>query len=126
MSEPALDLVMKLLLGISLGAILGSFITMLAYRVPRRLSIVQPGSFCPSCRTPLQPRDLVPLASYLAYGGRCRMCRAPIGLRYFFIELFSTFAIALIIFIGGIAFISLLYVFLFVALFSALLMLLRL
>ncbi|MDE1901102.1 MAG: prepilin peptidase [Alphaproteobacteria bacterium] len=74
-------------LGFAVGAVLGSFGTMLAYRVPRRLSIVWPGSHCPSCRTPLTIADLVPLLSFIAHRGKCAHCGARIGMRYFYIEL---------------------------------------
>ncbi|MDD3028951.1 MAG: prepilin peptidase [Alphaproteobacteria bacterium] len=73
--------------GFILGSILGSFATMLAYRLPRRQSIVFPRSRCPSCGTALGVADLVPLLSWLFLKGRCRHCRAPIDRSYFLIEL---------------------------------------
>jgi leader peptidase (prepilin peptidase)/N-methyltransferase len=83
-------------LGFIVGAALGSFGTMLAYRLPRRLSIVAPRSHCPSCQTPLGVKDLVPLASWLATRGRCRHCGAKIGAQYLKIELATSL-------IGGVA-----------------------
>ncbi|MDE2030225.1 MAG: prepilin peptidase [Alphaproteobacteria bacterium] len=70
-----------------LGATVGSFVTMLVHRVPRRMSIVWPRSHCPSCGATLGVRDLVPILSWLSSGGKCRHCRAFIGVRYLAIEL---------------------------------------
>src|SRR2546428_10446126 len=65
-----------------LGTILGSFLNVVIYRLPRNLSIVRPGSRCPHCQTPIRPQDNIPLVSFLVLRGRCRVCRAPIGWRY--------------------------------------------
>ena len=74
-------------LGFIVGSALGSFTTMLAYRLPRGLSIVTPRSHCPSCKTTLRVRDLVPVLSWISTGGKCRYCHAKIGARYVWIEL---------------------------------------
>lgn len=67
---------------------LGSFATAAVYRVPRDLSLwKKTKSFCPSCQTPLGPRDLIPLLSYVLQRGKCRHCSAAIGRRYPAIEL---------------------------------------
>ncbi len=84
----------RLLAGIVVGMILGSFTTMLSYRIPRRLSIVRPASHCPKCLAPLKPRDLVPLFSWIINRGKCSYCLAPISRRYFVIELVTTLAVA--------------------------------
>src|SRR5207247_7772662 len=65
-----------------LGTILGSFLNVVIYRLPRGLSIVRPGSRCPHCHTLIRPRDNIPLVSFLILRGRCRACRAPISWRY--------------------------------------------
>ena len=70
----------------AVGAVVGSFLNVLIYRVPRRRSIVRPGSACPSCGAPIRWFDNLPLLSWLALGGRCRRCRAPIGIRYPLVE----------------------------------------
>jgi prepilin signal peptidase PulO-like enzyme (type II secretory pathway) len=88
----------RFLAGLLVGLALGSFTTMLAYRVPRRLSIVKPPSHCPSCSTPLTPRDLVPVLSWVMEKGKCRHCHKKIGIRYPLIELFTA-AASLIAFI---------------------------
>ncbi len=73
--------------GFVLGAIAGSFINALSYRLPRGISMVRPRSSCPQCKHVLGLPDLVPIFSYLWYHGRCRHCRAPYGPRYLYIEL---------------------------------------
>src|SRR2546422_4530620 len=72
-----------------LGTILGSFLNVVIYRLPRNLSIVRPGSRCPHCQTPIRPQDNIPLVSFLVLRGRCRVCRAPIGWRYPLVEAVS-------------------------------------
>ena len=73
--------------GFLIGAVFGSFGTMLAHRLPRHMSIITPRSHCPSCHTTLGVRDLVPILSWLATRGHCRHCRAKIGARYLYLEL---------------------------------------
>ncbi len=80
----------RLFVGLVLGLILGSFTTMLSYRVPRRLSIIHPPSHCTHCHTPLRPRDLIPVFSWLIEGGKCSHCGALISVRYLIIELITT------------------------------------
>jgi len=69
------------------GLALGSFLNVVAARVPARRSIVRPASACMSCATPIAPLDNVPLFSYLRLRGRCRACGARIPLRYPAVEL---------------------------------------
>jgi leader peptidase (prepilin peptidase) / N-methyltransferase len=64
------------------GLVMGSAVTAIAWRVPRRLSWVRGRSACPSCGTPLGPLDLVPLLTFALARGRCRHCGARIGWRY--------------------------------------------
>lgn len=73
--------------GLVIGLCLGSFITMLSYRLPRRLSIVRPRSYCPSCRTILRPIELIPVLSWMLQRGRCRHCGDTIRPRYPLIEI---------------------------------------
>ncbi len=77
----------RFLLGFVIGGAFGSFATMLAWRVPRGLSIVTPRSHCTACDHTLGARDLVPLFSYLYQRGRCRYCGVKIHPRYLLIEL---------------------------------------
>jgi leader peptidase (prepilin peptidase)/N-methyltransferase len=69
------------------GLIVGSFLNVLVHRLPRGESVVFPASHCPSCGSAIVPWDNVPVVSWLLLGGRCRVCRAPIALRYPVIEL---------------------------------------
>ena len=75
------------LLALIFGACLGSFAGVVAYRLPREISLVAPRSFCPHCKRPLALWSNVPLVSYVLLRGRCASCRAPIGFRYFLAEL---------------------------------------
>jgi leader peptidase (prepilin peptidase)/N-methyltransferase len=72
-----------------LGAIIGSFLNVCIYRLPRERSIVRPGSACPRCGRPLSWRDNIPVISYLVLRGRCRGCRGAISMRYPLVELLT-------------------------------------
>lgn len=76
----------KLLSGALIGGIVGSFITMLIYRLPRGLSIIHPASHCVACQTPLAPRDLIPVVSYFVNHGKCRFCGTPYGQFHVWVE----------------------------------------
>jgi leader peptidase (prepilin peptidase) / N-methyltransferase len=69
------------------GLALGSFLNVVAARVPMRRSVVHPGSACMSCTTPLAWYDNLPVLSYFLLLGRCRSCAAPIPLKYPLVEL---------------------------------------
>jgi len=69
-----------------LAANLGSFLNVVAYRVPRGLSVVRGGSRCPACAQPVRWRDNVPVVGWLLLGGRCRDCGAAIAARYPLVE----------------------------------------
>jgi leader peptidase (prepilin peptidase)/N-methyltransferase len=71
----------------ALGCAIGSFLNVVAWRLPRGESIVWPGSHCPKCRESIAPWDNVPILSYLWLRGRCRRCRESISARYPLIEL---------------------------------------
>jgi len=73
------------------GLIIGSFLNVLIYRLPREQSIVLPNSACPSCRAPVRAYDNIPVISFIVLHGRCRSCRAPISLRYPIVELLTAF-----------------------------------
>jgi leader peptidase (prepilin peptidase)/N-methyltransferase len=64
------------------GAAFGSFVNVLAYRLPRRESIVKPRSRCPGCETTIRSRDNIPIVSWLLLRGRCRDCGMRISVRY--------------------------------------------
>ena len=69
------------------GLIIGSFLNVVIYRLPKHESIVFPGSHCPSCDAEIKPYDNVPVISYLILGGRCRSCAVRISPVYPAVEL---------------------------------------
>jgi leader peptidase (prepilin peptidase) / N-methyltransferase len=69
------------------GLLIGSFLNVVIWRVPRGESVARPPSHCPSCNTPIAPRDNVPVVSWLLLRGRCRHCGTRISLRYPLVEL---------------------------------------
>lgn len=75
-----------------LGLVVGSFLNVCIYRIPRGKSIVFPGSACPDCGRPVRPWDNIPVLSYLLLGGKCRACRRPIPARYPAVELLTALA----------------------------------
>jgi leader peptidase (prepilin peptidase)/N-methyltransferase len=68
------------------GLIIGSFLNVIAFRLPRGESLVAPGSHCPSCETPIKPYDNVPVLGWLLLRGRCRACHTQISARYPLVE----------------------------------------
>ncbi|HEX5922803.1 MAG TPA: prepilin peptidase, partial [Baekduia sp.] len=68
------------------GLLIGSFLNVVAYRLPRGESLVHPRSRCPSCDTQLRAIDNLPVVSWLALRGRCHFCGAPISPRYPLVE----------------------------------------
>jgi leader peptidase (prepilin peptidase) / N-methyltransferase len=71
----------------ALGLVVGSFLNVCIHRLPRKASIVQPPSTCPTCGYVLRWFDNIPVVSYTLLGGRCRQCRTPISIRYPIVEL---------------------------------------
>jgi len=76
------------------GLAVGSFLNVLAARLPLQRSVVHPGSACMSCGTEIRWYDNVPLLSYALLRGRCRSCGAGIGLRYPAVELTTALLVA--------------------------------
>lgn len=70
-----------------LGLAIGSFLNVVAWRLPRGESVVTPGSHCGACDTPIKPYDNIPLLSWLILRGKCRYCGAKISVRYPLIEI---------------------------------------
>ncbi len=68
------------------GAVWGSFLNVVIYRLPRELSLVRPGSRCGSCEAPVRWFDNIPVVSYLVLRGRCRACEASFSPRYMLVE----------------------------------------
>lgn len=69
-----------------IGLLVGSYLNVVIYRLPRRLSTVLPRSRCPACGTPIRPYDNIPVFAFLWLRGRCRTCGVRIGWRYPAIE----------------------------------------
>lgn len=80
----------------ALGLIIGSFLNVVAWRVPRGESIVSPPSACPSCGHEIRSRDNVPVLSWLVLRGRCRDCRVTISAHYPVIELLTGVAFVIV------------------------------
>ena len=81
-------------LALAPGLALGSFLNVVAARVPRKASIVKPASACMACKTPIARRDNVPVVSWLLLRGRCRACRTRISPLYPAVELATALLIA--------------------------------
>jgi leader peptidase (prepilin peptidase) / N-methyltransferase len=69
-----------------MGAIFGSFLNVVVYRLPRHESLLLPASHCPTCGTPVKPYDNIPILSWLLLRGHCRSCGSSISPRYPFVE----------------------------------------
>ena len=83
------------------GTIIGSFLNVVAYRLPRKESLSHPPSRCPSCGAPVKPYDNVPVLSWLLLRGRCRSCKAPISWRYPLVEAGTGLLCALVVVAKG-------------------------
>lgn len=83
------------------GALIGSFLNVVAHRLPRGESLLRPGSHCPGCRAPVKPYDNVPVVSWLLLRGRCRSCGTRISPRYPLIELLTAACFALVVALNG-------------------------
>ena len=83
------------------GLLIGSFLNVCIYRMPRDLSVVRPRSFCPNCEKMIAWYDNVPVLSYVMLGARCRFCRARIPLRYPMVELATAIAFAVCFWVLG-------------------------
>ena len=81
-------------LALAPGLALGSFLNVVAARVPRKTSIVKPASACMECKTPIARRDNVPVVSWLLLRGRCRTCGTRISPLYPAVELVTALLIA--------------------------------
>ncbi|MBO3085548.1 prepilin peptidase [Cellulomonas fengjieae] len=83
-------------LSVVIGSVIGSFLNVVVWRVPRGESVVSPPSACPQCAHPIRPYDNVPIVSWLLLRGRCRDCGAAISGRYPAVELGTGVAFALV------------------------------
>lgn len=81
-----------------MGASIGSFLNVVAYRMPLGRSVVSPGSACPHCQQPIAWYDNLPVISWFILRGKCRNCSAPFSLRYAGVEaFFGVYTLAVIV-----------------------------
>lgn len=76
-----------LLISFALGASVGSFVNAWTYRLRHNLPVIKDRSICPSCKTQIKSRDLIPLLSFFKLGGKCRSCDKKISIQYPLVEL---------------------------------------
>ena len=91
------------------GSIVGSFLNVCIYRIPRNISIIIPSSRCPSCNTPIRPWENIPILSYIFLGGRCRACKATISFRYPLVEFLNAALYVLVVWRFGFEWHALVY-----------------
>lgn len=72
------------------GLCVGSFLNVVIYRIPQKMSLAKPNSHCPACQYELRWFDNIPLLSYMILGGKCRKCKTHIPFRYTAVELANT------------------------------------
>ncbi len=84
------------------GLLIGSFLNVVAYRLPRGESLVKPRSRCTSCGTEVRSIDNVPLLSWLFLRGRCRHCSAQISARYPAVELLTAIVFGVVVLARGV------------------------
>jgi leader peptidase (prepilin peptidase)/N-methyltransferase len=81
-----------------MGASVGSFLNVVAYRMPLGRSVVRPGSACPSCQTPIAWFDNLPVVSWFVLRGKCRSCGTGFSIRYATVEaLFGIYTLAIVV-----------------------------
>ncbi len=83
------------------GAVIGSFLNVCIYRLPREESVAWPASHCPACRQPIAVYDNIPIVSYLILQGRCRACRVPISVQYPLVEAANAIGYVLVFWMFG-------------------------
>jgi leader peptidase (prepilin peptidase) / N-methyltransferase len=114
MTDAAMSLWIIGILIFLMGACIGSFLNVCIHRIPESLSIVRPGSMCPSCQAPIRFYDNIPILSYLWLRGKCRFCSINISIRYPVVELLTGLAALAVFVVFGISLQSLVF-FIFIA-----------
>lgn len=84
-----------------LGTVIGSFLNVVIYRLPRGENLSRPSSHCPVCNESIKWYDNVPVLSYIALRGKCRVCKTKISIQYPLIELLTGFLFLLVYFKFG-------------------------
>jgi leader peptidase (prepilin peptidase)/N-methyltransferase len=85
------------------GLLIGSFLNVCIYRLPRDLSAVRPRSFCPECEHMIAWHDNIPVLSYIVLGAKCRHCRANIPVRYPVVEILTGALFFLAVYLNGLS-----------------------
>ena len=67
---------------LAFGAVIGSFLNVVVYRLPLRKSLTHPSSHCPACGHPIRWYDNIPVVGWIKLRGKCRDCQRPISVRY--------------------------------------------
>lgn len=98
------------------GIVVGSFLNVCIYRIPKQESLVSSRSHCMNCGYQLRWYDLIPVFSYLFLGGRCRQCKKEISIQYPLVELLNGSLWVLTFFFCGIGIHSVIYCFMISAL----------
>jgi leader peptidase (prepilin peptidase)/N-methyltransferase len=83
-------LIFWLILSAVFGLAIGSFLNVVIWRVPSKLSLSQDGSVCPKCREQIKTKDNIPLLSYLLLKGKCRKCKTKISIQYPVVEILTS------------------------------------
>ncbi len=83
------------------GVVVGSFLNVCIYRIPRGLSIIIPSSRCPTCGNQIRFYDNIPIISYVFLKGRCRYCNSEISIRYPLVEALNAILYVLILYRFG-------------------------
>lgn len=84
-----------------LGLLIGSFLNVCIYRIPEEISVAKGFSYCPNCKTRIQPYDLIPVISYLFLKGSCRHCKTHISIQYPLVELLTSLLFVLVFYQFG-------------------------
>ncbi|MEL7661670.1 prepilin peptidase [Acetobacterium wieringae] len=87
-----------------IGIVIGSFLNVVIYRLPREVSVAKGRSFCPNCNAQIKGYHNIPLFSYLWLRGKCADCGGPISIRYPLVELFSGLLAVLVFAVYGFSF----------------------
>ncbi|MFC1646324.1 prepilin peptidase [Candidatus Omnitrophota bacterium] len=93
-----------------LGTVVGSFLNVCIYRMPREESIVKPRSHCPKCNKMVAWYDNIPLLSYIILGAKCRYCKNKISFQYFIVELLTGVMFILLYNSFGLSWLTLIYI----------------
>ena len=92
------------ILSLIFGAMIGSFLNVCIYRIPKDISIMWPPSTCPKCKTRIKFYDNIPVLSYLILRGKCRQCKTKISAQYPIIEALTALLTLLVVYNFGLTY----------------------